>query len=382
MFSRKEKKKNNKIDIDNLNEVINLSSKILKMTYIFIIIIGIYFLIKVFKELEIKNTMIIILKTITPLFIGLFIAWLFDPCVKYLHHKGIKRGIGTTIVYISLLSVLAIIIGSLIPVLSEQLNEFVKALPSIFDTIKGWTDGIFNNLDTIESFDANSVKIELFRKIEEFGMEIANSLPEIAVSSAKAIISGAGSLVVGLIIGFYLLMSFDSANDLIITLLPKKIQNDARELINEVNTSLRKFIQGLLIDATLIFVITSLGFWLCGLRAPLLFGLFCGITNVIPYAGPYIGGIPAVIVGFSQGPLTGILTLIIIFVVQFFEGNFLQPFVMSKTTKLHPVTIILGLLIFGYFFGIIGMVISTPIIAACKSIFIFFNEKFKIINYD
>ena len=95
---------------------------------------------------------------------------------------------------------------------------------------------------------------------------------------------------------------------------------------------------------------------------------------MIPYAGPYIGGAPAVIVGFTQGPVTGILTLLTIVVVQFLEGNLLQPVIMSKTTKLHPVTIMLGLLIFGHFFGIIGMVLSTPIIAACKTVALYFNE--------
>lgn len=124
----------------------------------------------------------------------------------------------------------------------------------------------------------------------------------------------------------------------------------------------------------------AIGFSITGLKAPLLFALFCGITNIIPYAGPYIGGVPAVIVGFSQSPIIGIIVLVIIVVVQFLEGNLLQPLIMSKTTKLHPVTIMLGLLVFGYFFGIIGMVISTPIIAALKSIFMFFNDKYEFFN--
>lgn len=187
-----------------------------------------------------------------------------------------------------------------------------------------------------------------------------------------------GTFIIGLIIGFYLLIGFDNTGEMLITLCPKKIQDDARELANEINNSLRMFINGALIDSFFVFVITSIAFCLVGLKAPLLFGLFCGITNVIPYAGPYIGGIPAVIVGFSQGPITGILCLISIIVIQFLEGNLLQPFIMSKTTKLHPVTIIVGLLVFGHFFGIIGMVISTPLIAVIKSILMFFMEKLEI----
>ena len=130
--------------------------------------------------------------------------------------------------------------------------------------------------------------------------------------------------------------------------------------------------------ASLVFVVSTIGFFISGLKAPLLFGLFCGITDIIPYLGPYIGGIPAVVVGFSQSPITGIITLIAIVIVQFIEGNLLQPLIMSKQLKLHPVTIMLGLLIFGYFFGIVGMVVATPAIAAIKVIFTFFDEKYHI----
>lgn len=382
MFQRKEKTKEKTVDYHKLNDVIGTSQKILKIVYVLLVILAIYVVTILFKELNLKATLLILLKTISPLFIGLFIAWLFDPFVKWLKKKGIRRGFGTIITYVLLVGGIVIVVGSIIPVLSNQINDFAKTLPSIFDTVKGWIDVGFDNLNNIGSFDALAMKDELFKKIEEIGTNLTNSLPEMMVTFVSAFFSGAGSLIVGLIIGFYLLMSFDNASDLLITLLPKKIQNDTRDLFNDVNTSLRRFVQGAVLDCSLIFVVTSLGLWLVGLKAPLLFGLFCGITNIIPFAGPYIGGAPAVIVGFSQGPMTGILTLVLIVIVQFLEGNFLQPLIMSKTTKLHPVTIILGLLVFGYFFGIIGMAIATPIIASFKAIFMFFDEKYGILNYN
>ena len=175
-------------------------------------------------------------------------------------------------------------------------------------------------------------------------------------------------------------MSFDNVNETIITLLPKKIQRNTNEIIYEVNGSLRRFVLGAALDSLLIFIVSSIGFALVGLKAPFLFALFCALTNIIPYAGPYIGGIPAVIVGFSQGGAVGILTLLIIVIVQFLEGNFIQPLVMSKTTKLHPVTIMIGLLVFGHFWGIIGMFVSTPIIASLKAIFTYFDDKYNLIK--
>lgn len=381
MLRRKEKKQES-VDTNKINDVLTLSNKILKIVYILLVILGIYIAIIVCKELSIKKTILTILKTLFPLFIGIFVAWLFDPFVTFLQRKGLKRSVGTFITYVLFIGTLLIVVGAIVPILSEQINEFVKMIPSTFDTIKVWCDNLFERINNVNIVDAVAVKNELFKKIEEIGLGLTNSLPDMLVSSVKTLFSSLGTFIVGLIIGFYLLLTFNNANDLLITLLPKKIQVDARDLVNEVNTSLRKFIEGAIADCSLVFIVTSLAFYIVGLRAPLLFGLFCGITNIIPYAGPYIGGAPAVIVGFSQSPLIGILTLVSVFVVQFLEGNFLQPLIMSKTTKLHPVTIMLGLLIFGHFFGIIGMVISTPVIAAFKATFMFFNDKFGILNNE
>lgn len=380
MFRKNENK--DTLDVNSLNSVIGLSKKLLKLLYGLFIALAVYLVLLLIKELNITPTILVILKVLTPLFIGLFLAWLFDPFVKTLKKKGIKRGYGTAIVYIVFISILAIIICSLIPILIEQINDFAKSLPAIFESLRGAIDGIFDNLNKIDGFDAISLKNDIFTKIEEFGIGLTKSLPEILVNVVKTFFSGIGTFGVGLIIGFYLLISFDNASDLIITWLPKKAQNDARDLSNEVNTSLRKFITGALLDCFVVFLASSIGFLIVGLKAPLLFGLFCGLTNVIPYAGPYIGGAPAVIVGLSQGPITGIVTLIVIVVIQMLEGNFLQPVIMSKTTKLHPVTIMIGLLLFGHFFGILGMAISTPVIAALKTIAIFFIEKYDLLSYN
>ena len=90
----------------------------------------------------------------------------------------------------------------------------------------------------------------------------------------------------------------------------------------------------------------------------------------------------AVIVAFSQSPQIGVLVLLIIVIVQFIEGNFLHPLLLSKMMKLHPVTIMLGLLVFGYYWGVIGMVLATPLIASIKSIFSYFNERFHFLKTE
>lgn len=381
MFGRK-KIDDKEIDHKKLNELISLSRNVVKILYILLIVLGVYAVIMLTKEIRILKFILVILKVISPLFIGFIIAWLFDPLVKWLQKKGIRRSIGTTITYVILLGFIALVMGGLIPLLSEQLNEFIKVIPNIIDNSRDVIDKFADKLSVIDGLDVSAFKRELFDKIVVFSTNLTSELPSMLVIFVRKFFSGMGSIIVGLVIGFYLLLSFNNVNDTLITLFPKKIQRNTKEIVYEVNSSLRRFVVGALLDALLIFIVSSIGFGIVGLKAPFLFALFCALTNIIPYAGPYIGGIPAVIVGFSQSPTVGILTLVIIVVVQFLEGNFIQPMVMSKTTKLHPVTIMIGLLVFGHFWGILGMFVSTPIIASCKAIFTYFDDKYNLIKFN
>ena len=369
------------IDKKKINELVSLSKKFVNVAYILLIVLGIYAITILLKEWNLLNFFRILISIISPLFIGLVVAWLFDPIVTYFTKKKLSRKLSTFIVYLLFLIIIGIILGMIFFFFSDQLTDFAKTIPQIIDSIKNWISDSFSNFKNIEGFDAEGVKNNLFANIEGYAGDLTSSLPTIIVNLVSVLFSGLGVVVVGLIIGFYILISFDNFGDAL-EFLPENIKEDTQNVIEVVNKCLRRFVEGALIDSTLVFIISALCLWMVGLKAPLLFGLFCGITNVIPYAGPYIGGAPAVIVGFSQGMTTGLLTLLVIAIIQFIEGNFFQPVIMSKTTKLHPVTIMLGLLVFGYFWGIIGMVISTPIIAALKALFIYFENKYNFLNFD
>ncbi len=376
MLLKKEKEvKKDEVNIKKVNEIIDLSSFILKVSIILLIIVGVYAAIKLIGVLNIMPFIRTLLRIISPLFIGLIFAWLFDPIVSKLQKKGIRRGLGTTIVYVVFIGIIIIILYSIIPLLTDQITDFAKMIPNIISTVEGWIDSIFDKFANIEGFDADATKLQIIAKVQEFGTNMAQNLPEITVNLVRSFFSFMGTFLVGLIIGFYFLVGFENVHAAL-SFIPKKIRKDTILILDDANESLRNFVRGAVIDSTLIFVVQSILFWITGLKAPLLFGLFCGITNVIPYAGPYIGGIPAIIVAFSQSPSIGIFTLIAVVSVQFIEGNFLQPLIMSKSTKLHPVTIMLGLLVFGYFWGVIGMVVSTPLIAVAKTVFMYFDNKY------
>ena len=378
MFGRKVSKE---LDIKKVNEVTDLASKVLRVLYLLLIAAIAYVVIRLFKETKILDFVFKILEICLPLFIGILIAWLFDPFIKWLETKKVKRTLGAVITYLIIFLVIFLVLVTLIPLLIDQVREFARIIPNVFDTVKDWSNDLFNNLESSNVIDFEKMKHEVFASLESFATNITTTLPQNILGFISSLFSGLGVFVLGLIIGFFLIVNFDNSSNLF-NFIPKKIRKTTVELLDDVNGSLRNYVKGAVLDCTLIFVLSSLAFWVVGLQAPMLFGLFCGLTNIIPYAGPYIGGAPAVIVGLTQSPTIGILTLVVIAIIQFLEGNFLQPIIMSKTTKLHPVTIMLGLLVFGYFFGIVGMLISTPVIAAVKTIFKFYDDKYGIIEKD
>lgn len=372
----------NEINYKKVNEVVSLSSKILKIFYVLILIVGIYAGTMLIKEWKIMENLKIIIDLLTPLFIGLVISWLFKPLVNYLEEKKVRRGISILAIYIVVISFLYLLVAAIIPVLYEQVSELAKALPGIFNSLKTSIDGFIDNLDGIAGLDFNTAKNDIFVKVEEWATALAQNLPNTLISLGSSIISGVGTFIIGLIVGAFLLLRRKNENKSLIKLLPKKYQYDTELLLTEINSIFRSFVNGTLVLSTLVFVLCVIGFTIADLKAAALFAFFCGITNIIPYIGPYIGAVPAAIVAFSQSTGIGIAVLIVILIIQGLEGNLLQPIVMSRTMKLSPVTVIVSLLIFGYFWGVFGMILSSPIVATLKALFTFFNDKYNIIKYN
>lgn len=377
-----EEKSKKTINSKKINELVRLSNIVLRILIIFLIVIGVYVGIIILKEIKILSFIFNILKIISPLFVGLVIAWLLDPIVTYLSKKGVKRIYGSLICYVIIIGLMLLVLGSLVPVLYEQINDFVTTtIPSLYENIKNWINDFFVNFKEVEGFDVNTIKTDIFSKLESFATGLTSTLPTLIINVAKSVFSGIGSLCIGLVIGFFLLLNMDENIENLYLLIPKKYRDETKKMLQTLNKPLKKFVQGSLIDCTVIFVISAIGFSIIGLKAPLLFALFCAITNIIPYVGPYIGGVPAVLIGFTQSTSIGIFVLIFIVIVQALEGNLLQPYIMSKTTKLSPIVIILGLLVFEHLFGIWGMVLSTPILGVLKELINYFDEKYDFLSF-
>lgn len=372
-------KKQDKINTDELNEVISLSKKILNISY-FVIIAGIIVLaLFLIKYLGIMKFLIGVLKVISPLFIGFIIAWLFNPLVCKLKDKGLSKILSALLVYLVFLICLILFIKVFIPVVYTQINDLVSSLPAIFDDVEKFLNNFLNQFE-LSNLDLSQVKENMMNTIENQFVIIINNLPNFVFNAVVKMFSGLGIVLLSLVVGLYMLFDFESISLHFLKMIPKKNRYEVETLLNKIGSEVRKSVNGTLLVASMVLVSDTIGFTIIGLKAPLLFGVFCGITDLIPYIGPYIGGAAAVIVGFSQSTVIGVSTLIICIVVQLVESYILQPVVMSKAMQLHPVTIIVGLLIFGYFFGIVGMVLATPILALLKVVWDFIKSKYNLFD--
>lgn len=371
-----------KINYKKVNEVVSLTSKILNLVYIAMIIGIIFIATLLVKEWGILKFVMTILKVATPFFIGFVIAWLFNPLVVKLENRGWNRAVASMVIFLVFILIIFAFFSMLIPTIYTQLNDLIASLPGIFNSLKNWITNFLNNFNSSDMVDVASIEANIFKSMEDLGTNITTNLPSMIMNAVGVVFSGLGTMAISLVVGLYLLFDFNNAADHLLKYIPKTHKYEIETLINQIGEELRKCVRGTLTIACMVFVCDSLGFAIAGLKAPILFGLLCGITDLIPYIGPYIGGAAAVIVGFSQNPMTGIIVLSVAVVVQLIENYVLQPVVMSKTVELHPVTIIIGLLIFGHFFGIIGMILAMPIMSLIKVVYRFFATKYDWFNSD
>jgi len=313
----------------------------MKRNYLNILILLLIFLTSIYiiRYLKIIGFCSVILSILKPLFFGYAISWILKPIVDKVKWNKV---LVTLIIYILFLGGISLILYNLVPII---LKEVKLILPSIINYIN------------------NNRYMSIIYKVLNIG-QIFNVYFKNMNSYLNNILYLFLNIFYSLIFGFYFLIS---KKNFYLNCIPNK-------LIKKINKDLRLYVKSILIDTLLIFLLLSIIFKIVGLKSYFVFALFCSITNIIPYIGPFIGGVPAVIIGLSKSFNFGITILIIIFIVQIIENNIIQPLLVSKNVKLNPTIILLGIIIFSHFFGILGMIISTPIIIVLKNIIIYYKK--------
>ena len=292
--------KDKEVDITSLNHILNTSKKILNIGYIIAIVALITLFTYLIKEWKILTYIKEFLVVISPIFIGFIVAWLLEPQVKWLEKKKIPKLLACVLVYLVFIGTIFLICYLFIPTFMNQLKDFVKEIPAIFTNLTDFVSNFINRFDNGGLIQGEMVKEQIIEYFNDFSFSITSNLPKHIYNIGKSVVNGGINFVLGLMIGFYLLFDFNKVNAYIHSLLPKKMKDGYTELINRINTSLRSYVQGVLLIMLIVFITQTIGLTIAGLEAPMLFALFCAVTDIIPYFGPYIGAIPAVIVGLQH----------------------------------------------------------------------------------
>lgn len=368
-----------KLDFKSLNELIKNGNLLLKITLAMFILSIVVLAVYLIDKTSILATIGNILGILSPLFIGIVIAWLLEPLIDYFTKNKVNRKLSTVAVYLVFLFLIILIIALILPEFIAQLNELIKKIPDFLKSINNFIDNIFSSFTTTD-LDLSNLKDNLLLNINTFVNNLTSNNLTGLVATLSSSVKTMMNIALGILIGFYLSLDFSKVSKNLGIFIPTKYKAELSKLKKSLNDMLRSYVSGTLLSCLFVMVLSLIGFLISGISSPLLFAIFCAITNLIPYFGPYIGGIPVVVVGFAISPFTGIVCLITVIIVQFLEGNILNPLIVGKAISLHPITMMLSLLVFQYFFGILGMLLAAPIVATLKIIYLQLNDKYHFLN--
>lgn len=313
----------------------------------------------------------VIFSVLVPFIIAAFITYLLHPIVERLHNAGLHRGIAVIIIYLLFFGGIGFGLYKGIPAIIVQLKDLADNIPVFADQYRIWIEEIQEKTSAWpngmqERIESGLISVE--RVLDRFLSRILNGFVHIINSiTLIAIIP---------FIAFYMLKDYHLLKKAVWYITPRQWRQQGILFLRDVDSSLGNYIRGQLIVCVLIGSLSAILFWFVHMPYPLLLGFIIGVTNVIPYFGPVIGAVPAVIIAVTLSGKMVVTSLIIVFVLQFLEGNVLSPFIVGKSLHMHPLFIMFALLAGGEIGGILGLILAVPILSITKVAIIHAKEHF------
>ena len=303
-----------------------------------------------------------------PLFIALIVVFVLNPFVTALQRRGVHRLIGASIGFLGFLAVLVALGLLVIPSIASQASGFASEFPDVYDRLADQivSTGERFGLDaSIWSYD------EILKYLND--PDNQDTILSIVFGRIGTLTSGVFEFILvfllGPVVAFYLLIDLPNVQQRILELVPASSRAEFAYVGRRLNSAVGGFLRGQLLVAIIVGVMLSLGYWLIDLPFWLLIGLVGGVLNIVPFLGPWVGGILGVIVALTTADLsTAVWAALIAVVVQQIDNNFVSPSVLRATVRLHPAVTLIVLVLAGAVAGFWGIVIAVPLTAALKII--------------
>ncbi len=289
--------------------------------------------------------------------ISILLAFIFDPIVKLLEREGFNRLSGTVMTLSGFGLLLYLVLSFIIPRFAFQLNQLVLSVKEY-----SLHEQIIDIEREIYKFVPFFTPGELTQKFEQFiSLQIVGSFDKISIL-LSSIVSVVAILIIVPFITFFLLKDSQKIFKSIINIFPNNYFEMSYWIFKRISIQLGRFVRGWVFDAAFVGVTCGLGFYFLGIENALPLGVFAGIGHLVPYLGPLIGGIPAILFSIIQfGDLSHVPFIIMLMLfVYALDNGIVQPFVFSKSVDMHPIVIILLIIAGSQLFGILGMLLAIP----------------------
>lgn len=301
--------------------------------------------------------------------VGGLVAYLLFRPVAFFEQKGLKRIWGIVIIYLVVAALIALLMWMAIPRLVKELSGVAEMLPVYTAQAQEFSDRI-NNLHLPGKLDGMLHENTL--RIENYIYDLLKGM----VSGIYSFFSKALIIVFAPILAVYIINDWEKIWLAFLNLLPPAAKRDLTMLFSKIDAVLIAYLKGHLLVATLVGIFTGLAAVVIGVGYALVIGIIAGISNLVPYFGPILGGIPALILALAQSSRAGIYMLIAIILIQQIEANLITPKIISEKLGMHPLAIVFSLLAGGELWGILGMLIAVPLVAILRIVLSYLYLKF------
>ena len=334
---------------------------------------------------SILNGITTFLSIISPILIGFAIAYFLDKPYQSLENSFKKnkypilakraKGISISIIYISLILLISIIISYLFPFILNNIFELINSIPGLLrDTQKlateielGPIDEFLNIEENIHSFIDTLSTTDMLEHLTT-GL---TSITSIALGMTSGIIDTVVALVTSIYALMYKEVIFETIKRVANLIIKEKNLNTIKSYLFQANDLFYKFIKAQILDSCILATLSTILLAILNVRFAVSLGFLLGVANMIPKFGSIFASIAVIILTFITGGAgQGILTAILLTILQQIDGNVIGPKIMGDALKINPILVFFAITVGGAYFGVIGMFISIPVMALIKIIFI------------
>ena len=332
-----------------------------------------------------------------PFFMGFLIAYILNPVVAFFQRNvsikllkkksaSTQRGLAILISYLVMVGFIIVCLRFIIPQLYDSIRELSLMIPDIYKSIMSIFEHYReNSTDMFPGQIADMIETKTLPKLFELTNNLLTNIVPMLYEASMSFAKGLFNLFIAFIVSIYMTIDKfilkNAGKRLVLAIFNENFSYRVLRTLKDCHNIFSGFIIGKSIDSLIIGLLAFVAMTILKLPYTVLISVIIGVTNMIPYFGPFIGGFPAVLVALMTGDLFHALAvLVFVFALQQFDGLFLGPKILGDVVGISPFWVLLSITVFGHFFGFIGMFLGVPMICVIRMLFndiIDFHNKMK-----